>query len=424
MPATYDLPRASELWNEQERNLYNKLPYYLANLNAKYFPIWNTWNKLMGKVQWSPNMGTTLRGVRAEPTPIGRQVFFPNAITGTPAKDRAEVREVTSDGLVYRHLFESPYMHFLPSFQDFRRDQVGFAMKDLAQQIAVANDQFIRTYVYYKSPKVLISGAATPVITAPTGYSSATAVDAKTTAFHLSCIQAVGSNKGNLSMKLLFNALNIMREDEQVPAWEGMVNTPKDNETIKGRYVIVGSNEAFSALTFDEHILQYKDTNMNLLNDEFKGVLFGSLVYKTERFPLRIAADGTIPVPQVWETNSGAANYGETVPNPAYVDAPFEVAFLMGAEPYRSINVGAPPKEFASGSMSEGKFSKLSWNGEVRITKDLLIDYGVTNGSRLYDTNKYGEFLQLISDVTHGAIAVNRRFVLPIIYRRVRAQVS
>lgn len=424
MPVSYDMPRASSMWNVSDVSLYQKLPYYLAALNAKYFPTWNTWNKLFGKTQWEPNMGTTMRGVRPEPTPVGRQVFYPNPITSAPKKDVAEVREMTAEGIVYRHLFESPYFHFLPSFQDFRRDQVSFAMKDLAQQIMVANDMFIRSYIFQRAPRIFISGASSEYQEAPIVTNTATDdTNGKTTNYLLSAINQVGSQKGNLSLKACFKALCIIREDEQAPAWEGMSNTPKDNEVIKGRYVMVGSNEAFAAFTFDDHMLQYKKLDLDIINDEFSGLLFGALAYKTERFPLRIAADGTLPVPQIWVNGTAAGassstpfNYGETVPNPDYVNAPFEVAWIMGAEPYRTIAVGAPPKEFASGRMSENKFNSLFWNGEVRLTDNLIINYG----SNTYDTNKYGEFLQLISSVVLGALPVNRRFAFPIIYRRVR----
>lgn len=424
MPVQYDMPRASSLWNVSDVGLYQKLPYYLATLNAKYFPIWNTWNKLFGKVQWEPNMGTTLRGVRPEPTPIGRQVFYPNPITSAPKKDVAEVREMTAEGIVYRHLFESPYMHFLPSFQDFRKDQVSFAMKDLAQQIMVANDMFLRSYVFQRAPKVFIVGAASELQEAPIVSNTATdATNGKDTNYLLSAINQVGNMKGNLSLKACHKVLQILREDEQAPAWEGMSNTPKDNEVIKGKYLVVGSNEAFSNFTFDEHLLTYKKLDLDIINEEFSGLLFGSLAYKTERFPLRIAVDGTMPVPQLWVTGTAAGNssstpfnQGETVPNPDYVNAPYEVSFFMGAEPYRSIAVGAPPKEFASGRMSENKFNSLFWNGEVRLTDNLIINYGSNN----VDTNKYGEFLQLISSVVMGAIPVNRRFCIPVIHRRWR----
>src|SRR5690606_35972914 len=139
----------------------------------------------------------------------------------------------------------------------------------------------------------------------------------------------------------------------------GMVNVPKPNETIKGKYCIIGSNEAWTALTFDDYVLANKDDKMNLLNDEFSGVLFGNLTYKTERFPLRMTAEGTFPPPEIYVEGADAHNRFETVPNPDYIKAPYEFAFAFGGGAYEKINVGPPPSEFAGGRISAEKFNRL-----------------------------------------------------------------
>lgn len=428
MPSTYDLPRTQGLWNEQDINLYNKLPFYLANLEAKYYPLWHVWNKFFGTIQWQQNMGTTLKGVRAEPTPIGRAVFFPQPITSAPNKDVFSVREMTEQAVVYRHLYESPYFNFNPSFADFRKNQIKFAMEDITRQIACANDMFQRTQVFYLSPNVYISGKPSTsngdgfdgdeLVQAPIalGNQADDVAASKNQNWKQQAVAYVGNNLGNLSFKVVKKVITIMEQDLQAPAFEAMANMPKPNETIKGKYVLIASNEVMEYLSFDDFILANRPLMMNLLNDEFGGSIGNKCVWKSERFPLRIAADGTFPVAQTYETNPNAFNYGETVPNPAYVNAPFEVAFMCAADAYRSINVGAPPKEFGSGTMTEEKFNKLFWNGEVKLTSNLIINYGNNN----LDTNKYGEFLQLISSTVHGIIPVNRRFIVPIIYRRVR----
>lgn len=63
--------------------------------------------------------------------------------------------------------------------------------------------------------------------------------------------------------------------------------------------------------------------------------------------------------------------------------------------------------------MSAGKFHKLRWNGEIRMTDDVLTNYGGQ-----IDTNKYGEFVQFICDTTLGIISNTVRHCIPIIYRR------
>jgi hypothetical protein len=427
MPSQYNLPITQAPWSEQDVNLYNKLPFYLALQQAKHFPEWATYNKLLGTTPWQPNQGTTMKGVIVEPTPIGRQFIYPNPITQQAKKDVFTQLERTNEAVIYRHKFESQQFNFLPSFQDFRKKQIKTAQADIDRQIIWADDVFARTTMFDLSPYMFISGKAIDangdfeVIPAPSMLSNDDRTIGKSTAFMQYACSLVGNNKGNLSLKVMNKLLSIMREDIQAPAWEGMVNTVKDNETIKGRYVIVGSDEAFSQLTFDEHILNFKPLNMNLLNDEFSGVLFDRLAYKVERFPLRVAADGTFPVPQLYVGgDSGAYNLYETVPNPDYVNAPFEIAFIMGANPYDKINVGPPPAEFAGGRISEEKFNRLFWNGETKITDDVLVQIS----SGVVDTNKYGEELQIISALVFGMIPVNKRYCMPVLYRRWRVETN
>jgi len=427
MPASYNLPRTTGLWNQQDINLYNKLPYYLALLEAKYYPVWHVWDKLFGYFNWEQNMGNILRGVRAEPTPVVGQEHIPNNITEQPLKDVHEVRETSEDARVKRHLYESAQFNFNPSFADFRTNQIKFAMENLTKHIAIKNDFFIRGNVFQKSPFVFISGKApnsgspafqsgSELVNAPTGEQNSTAANApKNTAWLQEAVSLVGNSLGNCSYKVVKKVKTIMAEDFQAPAFEGQGNMPQANEVLKGKYCFIGSNEAFEYMSFDEHILANRMLNTDLLTSEFSGAIGSHIVWKSERFPLRIAADGTFPAPQIWQGAENVYNFGETLPNPSYVNAPFEVAFMIAADAYRSIKVGAPPKEFAKGVTSE-KFAALKWNGEVRLTDNILINMG----NNVYDTNKYGEFLQLIADTVHGIIPVNRRYVIPVIYRRVR----
>ncbi len=430
MPSQYNLPRTQDQWTQQDINLYNKLPFYLANLQTKYMTQWTTWNKLFGTQKWEPNMGTTMKGVRGEPTPIQAATFFPNNITTMPKKDVFSIRELSETANVKRHNFESPYFNFNPSFADFRRDQIGYAMKDIMNQTTQRSDQFIRSDVFQKSPFVMISGKPNTnnndgfnggdLVAAPTGDGNDDPTQsAKNTAWLQQAIAYVGNggyDVGALSWRQIEKAQITLCDDMQAPPFEGIVNVPKDNETVKGKWILIGSNEAFTALSYDNYVLANRPLMMNLLNDEFKGIIGGNVAWKCERFPLRIQADGTFAAPQTWESDANAYNYGETVANPNYISAPFEVAFMMGAEAYRAIQVGPPPKEFAGGKMGADKFWKLQWNGEVRLTDQVLIDYG--NGR--FDLNKYGEFVQLYADMVYGQIPVSRRYLIPIIYRRRR----
>jgi hypothetical protein len=432
MPANYNLPRASNLWTVDDVELYQKLPYYLATLEAKLFPVFTVWDKLFGSRPWQKNMGDIMRAVSAEPSPIQTNMFFPNNITEQPKKDVFSIRERTDEARVKRHLYESPYFSFLPSFRDFRKNQIGFASKDIVQQIAVRHEQFIRSTVFHRSPFVFISGKATSaandgfdstgeLVAAPMGDGNDAGTTAKSTAWLQAAINYIGGGGGNsdlgaLSYNTIRKAKTVLCEDIQAPAWEGMGNKSVDNKTIAGKWLLITSNEAFEALSFDNTILANRPQLMNLLNDEFSGIIGSHIACRIERFPIRVAADGTIPGPQTYEANPAAYNVGETVPNPAYNAAPYEIAFMMGAQPYESITVGAPPKEFASGSMGAEKFNALEWNGQVKLTDNVLVNYGGGN----LDTNKHGEFVQLISSTVHGILPINRRYVIPILFRRRR----
>lgn len=428
MPAIYNLPRANNMWDQQEVDRYNKLPFYLAMQQAKFYPQWFVYNKLYGTIDWQPNMGSTMKGVVLEPSPIARQFFNPNPITQSPKKDIFSQYERTNQAVIRRHLFESPQFHFLPSFQDFRKKQIQSAQKDIGQQVTTADDQFARGYMFHYSPYVWVCGKLKDadgfeLVSAPIGDPSDDGSTGKTTAWLQATVAKIGNTRdgGTMGLKNFAKLLSVFRNDIQAPAFEGMVNTPKDNETIKGNYVFVGDGEVYQNLTFDNHVLTYKDLNRDLLNNEFSGMILGKIVFKAERFPLRIDVDGTTPAPQSYVAgDANAFNLYETIPNSAYVNCPFGAGFMCGDAAYEKINVGPPPSEFAGGKISEEKFNKLFWNGEVRVTDNVLVNYG----NNVLDTNKYGEYLQLISSVVHGIIPLNRRHFVPSIYRRWRVETT
>ena len=381
-------------------------------------------------------MGTTLRGVRGEPSPIQISEFFPNDITTAPRKETVTVNEFTEDAVLKRHLFETPYFSFLPSFQDFRRDQVPFASKDLNSQITAYNDIFIRTGLFNKAPHAFISGKANTnagdgfdgaeYVVAPSGDGSQDGLgDGKNTAWLQQAIAYTGNSGaddfvGSLSYKVIRKAKMILANDLQIHPAEGIFGVSKENETAKGKYLLMAGSDAYEMLSFDPWILANKDDKRDLINDDFMGTIGRSIAVMMERFPIRIAADGTIPVPQLTVSQADAWNVGMTVANPDYVDAPWEVALLFGYQPAKSLQVGPPPAEFqrakAAGGMSVQKFQSLEWNGTVRLTDNVIVNYGSNN----LDTNKYGEYVQLIADLALGIVMCNRRAVLPIVYRRLR----
>jgi len=85
MPATWDLPRSSGLWNQQDIANYNRLPIWMAMQQTKKMQMWSRWKDMFPKIKWKQNMGDILQGVIAENSPIVNQVHRP-AVPGAGAR--------------------------------------------------------------------------------------------------------------------------------------------------------------------------------------------------------------------------------------------------------------------------------------------------------------------------------------------------
>ena len=71
--------------------------------------------------------------------------------------------------------------------------------------------------------------------------------------------------------------------------------------------------------------------------------------------------------------------------------------------------------------MPEG-FGKMTWNGELILTKNFLVPYVQDDGSIKMDTNSWGEYVKFQSHATYGIFPRQPRYVLPIIFERVREE--
>lgn len=413
-----DQGRYTAQWNEQDQNLYNQLPIYLTKYQVERLKVYSRWPKLLKAKKWEPNTGTTMRGVRKEPSPVIRSDFLPNLMTQMPNKDIIEVREVKEDVKLYRHDFESSHFHFLPSFQDFLTDHVDFHNQDINEKIQVAADLFYRTAIFNGSPYFWVCGKASGTeLTSVPYWTGGTVERSKSTA----TLQAlIAQCTRPLNLRTLHKIGTVMYNDVAAAPYSGSILPDgSDGKAFNQKYCLLHGSEVWDYLSLDNFRLTYKDHNVNVVNSAFSGELFGRFTSLTERFELRIAADGTIPVPETRENNAAAYNYNETVMNPDYVNAPYGVAFACGAEAYKFIQVGPPPKDWTGMTMKE--FSRLDWNGRVDMTKNILIPGANWPGDpTAIDTNKRGEYLQLIASLAMGILPVRRRNIIPIIYLRAR----
>jgi hypothetical protein len=419
MPAQYDVSAITDTGIE-DVDKFNRMPFYLVMNEVKRFRQYDDFTKIWGDVKWEPNKGDTMKGVTVQPTPIGNSLFYPNRINTDPNKSVFEQLESTETCQLYWHDYQSRKFAFLPSWQDFRDNQLNPFHKEMVKQVSWGNNLFIRTAMWDGSPNVYFAGRALGTeleVGAPTGRGNTaqTAPGSKTAEW----LKAKApSAVAPLTLRVMKNAANIFMEDLDAPPFEGFKNMPDVNEAIKGRYILYGSNDAFLQLVNDPDLVARKTLDKDILLAEFKGPFVNdTVVWKTQFKPLRFNigdGGGLFLAPETTEMPSG-----KTRPNPLYTAATHEIAFLLGADAYRTVKVGPPPRDFTG--MSKDKFYNMRWNGEIRLTDQFLIQRGtVAGGDITFDTNDDGRFLKFKGTCVHGIMAGENYFCLPIVFKRAR----
>ena len=461
---------------------FRSLSYYLAKNEVALYPKWNVYDTLFGSIKWEPNMGSTLNGTTPTPSPVQNITFMPNLLSSFPAKDQYTVGERYEEAQLGMHRFESNRFRFLENFESFWKNHLSYAQSDIVRQIQNANNTFIRTLMYYQTPDAYLvgKGLSSQVthkdanhlkrafsqgdirsITNVTGAGGgdddkSTDVSGGSSGQTLSKSggklwrEDVGSagtstaKVGVLTLKEIFKAMLVLQEDIQAPTFDRIFNAPKQSEMVKGKYVLICSTEAWSSLLWDDSLRTASSAttagdavtrtttlapaNMNLLQDGFAGDLFGKVTAKFDPYPLRFSKNGDFIAPQdvVNDKTVPNANYTKIDTTSATVGS-YEVAFLVGADAFKTIQVGPPPKEFASKNMSAKKFYGMKWNGEVHLTDQFLVPTtgtartgSVTSDATASDLNVYGDYLKFISQAVIGGIPGDARYCLPLIFERRR----
>lgn len=421
-------------WTEQQVDLYNKLPFYLAKMQVDYRSTWATWRKFLGTRKWQRNMGDTLKAVTKEPSPHIRQFATPALLSAAPKKDVVDVRERTATAQVRRHRHESLNLNFVPDFQDFLTDHVDAAGQDILEKQTRFEDLFYRSQIYYQSPKVAVAGrAAGYMVAAPmdiatestaNNVTTLTGVNAKSTAWNQAMIAQLGADS-RVTMAFLNKLLTIAENDERIRPYTGN-DIPKQDQGLNGKFALVIPTEVFNNFTFDPYLLQNKNCNLDIVNGRFQGSLFGRITCMLEDKPLYVKEDGTFAAPEVRVLDPNAFNYGESIPNEAYTSmddtgSPYGWGFLVGAEGYEAIEVGPPPSAFSGNGMPKG-FGKMFWNGEIMITKNLLIPCPTDDNANNVELNVYGEYLKFISQTTYAILGKQKRNIIPFLYGRHRGE--
>ena len=443
-------------------NNFNKLDFYLVKNEVALFPKWNVYDTLYGSIKWQPNMGDTLQGLTPTPSPVQRSTFAPNVLADAPLKDIYKIGERNESAKLSYHRYESTRFRFLNSFESFWRDQLSYAHKDIVRQIQTSQNQFIRTLMWYQTPDLYISKGGSGYLSSSVDLDGDAAkvsltqdqirtidADADSTSSTTAAIGEGGGQEyrdslvtggsgqeaGALTLKDLYKAMLVLQEDVQAPPFDRQFGTPKTSEMIKGKYVLVCSTEAWASLMWDSDLAaqtgrRLAPANMNLVNEGFAGDLWGKITVKFDPFPLRFTDTGAWVNPQTVTNNKVVpnSNYTKIASSASNDIGSNEVAFLCGADAFKAISVGPPPKEFAGKNVSKKKLYGMNWNGQIDLTDQFLVPTASTtdvqntgeSATTAWDLNVYGDFLKFISQTIHGGIPGDARHCLPIVYRRRR----
>lgn len=417
---------ATLAWTELDRSRYNALPYSMNKAMFERLKYRAKWAKIFGKMRWIPNSGPLMKVVRKEFSPVLRQFIFPNAISSLPKKDIIAPTEMLETASLFVHDFDSPVFDFLPSFQDFLTDHISANVDDITDKIAIANDQFLRGQAFHGAPFVgLCTTKGIKIVPAPGMSTAPASSDGGVTITGGGITQAwlnanLPSVTAGLTIDNLTTALSAAEDELMVRPLSGSWQA-QDNAGFVGMYNIMGAGEIWNELRWDPRFSTFRSVNQDYIFNGLKGKLFDRFMFGFEDIPIRIKADGTFPKPQLTEVTTTAWNYNQTVMAPDFAQATYGVAMLNGEAGYDALQVGPPPKEFASNGIPNG-YGKMQWNGEIILNKNLLVPID-NSGTIVYDTNKHGTKLEIISRVTMGCIAKPgfRKHHIPLIYLRTRA---
>lgn len=106
-------------WTEHDVNLFHRLPYHTAFIQNEVTKDVQIHCKMLGKKNWEPNKGTTLRTIVAEATPLDRQFLRPAALhSALPRVDTVQPSQRELTDTVFEQQYSSGNISWVPSFTD------------------------------------------------------------------------------------------------------------------------------------------------------------------------------------------------------------------------------------------------------------------------------------------------------------------
>lgn len=410
-------------WTENDKDMYKKYPFWLAQTQVERRKTWLTFKKLTKKRNWKPNMGSTMRGVRKNPSPHIRQFAFPNPLTERPTTDYVNVTETATDAILYWHEFESPVFYFLPSFTDFL-DHVSDTGEDLMEKIERYEELFTRGMMFHMCPFMFVAQGNTVALVNTTPFDGLTLFDPATMGKSTAVLAGILANEGatatHLTMPALSVAMTKMSVNLGIPPFSGNGMPAGDNEALSQKYALITHEEAWTQFSFDPYLQQHKNCDLDVVNGAFRGSLFGRMTAKLESLPMFMKNDASFAEPETRVDNNLNLNQGETVPNPDYaeiVNSPWAISFLAGGQGYEEIDSGPPPSVFTKETPPDG-FQGMKWNGEVYLTRNFLLECTDAAGNVKYKSNDRGRYVRYQADLTLGIFPKQRRNIIPILHKR------
>lgn len=408
-------------WTENQINAYQSMPFYLAKIQVDVKQTYSTFSKIVGKRKWTQKMGPILRGVRTNASPNLRQFAYPQPLTSVPLTDVMDIRETTTEAQVRWQDFQSPIFNFYPEFNDFL-SHIEDNGKDIAKKIERYNEVFLRGMMFQMSPFMFICNVdgSVSLETCPFWNGSGT-FDPNTQGKIANYLSNENiTPDGPLDLSCIEQAMTIMETDLGVPFFSGSEMPKADGIALDGKFLIILDSEAYNRWTFDKYVLQGRSIDLNLINNGFRGSLWGRGTTRLESLPLRYNAAGTFPAP---ELRAATTEYdsGETLPSPLYAqpaNAPYGVAWICGQNGYEAIETGPPPALFTGDKFPNAP--GMDWSGVPKLTKNFLLQCLDPAGVVQTQANTFGRYVKFIAEQTFGILATQRRNMIPIVYKRKR----
>lgn len=411
-------------WTENQVGLYERLPYYLGQMQDEVKKVFPTWGKVINKKRkWEANKGDTLKVIRTNRSPYLRQQVRPKLLSsGQALTDVMDVRETEVNAMLFTHKFNSPIFNFYPSFSDFM-DHIDDNGKDIMEKIEMFNDLFLRTMVYHMAPWIYVCKAdgTAERINAPVydGLSQITDATGKSAAF-IGAQTAAAT--GHLQMTCVEQIMTEMENDLGIPFYKGS-ELPKEDAPLDGKYLLKLDSEAYNQFIHDPWVKDNKSIDMNYVNNNYRGLIMGRATTMFEFLPLTYTATGVQHEPELRNEDDGDYNFGDNEPNPDYVNpatSPWRVAWLCGKNQYEALQVGPPPGMFTGNKFPDAP--SFQWNARPRLTKNFLIKCADADGAVNYEANTDGEYVKFTTRGVFGIVPGNRRNIIPILYKRKRGK--